>query len=149
MLKKTITYEDFNGEKRTEDFYFNVSKAELVEMEMSEKDGFGATLKQIVAAQDGRGLIKHFKQIIGSAYGIRSDDGKFFRKTPEIQNDFLNSAAYDTLFMEFMTSEEAAMNFVMAILPKDMIDALNTEIKTVSSNKLETVATLPEAPASQ
>ena len=80
MLKKTITYEDFNGDKVSEDFFFHLSKAELVELELSHKGGLSEALKRIVESEDGKAIIAEFKNIILSSYGQRSDDGKRFVK---------------------------------------------------------------------
>lgn len=119
MLKKTITYEDFDGNKRTEDFYFNLSKAEILEMEMGISGGMTQMLNKIIAAQDGGRVIKTFKDIILKAYGEKSPDGKRFIKSEEISTAFSQTEAYSQLFMELATNADAAATFVNSIIPVD------------------------------
>lgn len=120
MLKKTITYEDFDGNKRTEDFYFNLSKAEVLEMEMGISGGMTQMLNKIIAAQDGGRVIKTFKDIILKAYGEKSPDGKRFIKSEEISTAFSQTEAYSQLFMELATNADAAATFVNSIIPVDI-----------------------------
>lgn len=117
MLKKTITYTDYNGTERTEDFYFNLSKAELMEMEMSTTGGMIELIQRIVAAQDSPAIIKIFKDLIMKAYGEKSLDGKRFIKSEEISNAFAQTEAYSQLFMELATDADAAARFVNGIIP--------------------------------
>ncbi len=124
MLKKTITYTDYNGFKRTEDFYFNLSKAEIMEMELSTTGGFGDMIQKIVAAQDTPGIIKIFKDVILKAYGEKSPDGKRFIKSDEIREAFSQTEAYSELFMELSTNDVAAADFVNGIVPGDMVDEI-------------------------
>jgi hypothetical protein len=119
MLKKTITYTDYNGNERTEDFYFNLSKAEVVEMEMSANGGLAETINRIVAAQDNASIIKIFKDLILKAYGEKSLDGKRFVKSEEISAAFSQTEAYSILFMELATNADAASKFVNGIVPND------------------------------
>lgn len=122
MLKKTITYEDFNGETVSEDFFFHLSKAELVELEMSHKGGLSAALARIVAAEDAKSIIEEFKNIILSAYGKRSDDGRRFVKSQELREEFMSTEAYSTLFMELVTDTDAAIEFVNGVIPAGMAE---------------------------
>lgn len=124
MLKKTITYEDLDGNKITEDFYFNLSKAELAEMELTQKGGLADHLKKIVASQDGGEIITTFKKIIGDSIGRRSEDGKRFIKSEEIKDEFFQSDAYNQLFMELVTDSNAATEFIKGIMPKDMAEGV-------------------------
>jgi len=117
MLKKTITYEDYDGNKRTEDFYFNLSKAEIMEMELGVSGGMTQMLNKIVAAQDGERIIKTFKEIILKAYGEKSPDGKRFIKSEELSTAFSQTEAYSQLFMELATNADAAAKFVNGIIP--------------------------------
>lgn len=84
MLKKTISYTDYDGNKREEDFYFNLNKAELAEMELSTTGGIQNYINRIVAAQDTATLVKIFKELILKAYGQKSLDGKRFIKNDEL-----------------------------------------------------------------
>lgn len=118
MLKKTITYTDYNGNERTEDFYFNLTKAEAMEMEMSTTGGLVTYVKRITDAQDAPAIIKVFKELILKAYGEKSLDGKRFEKSREISNAFAQTEAYSELFMELATNADAASKFVNGIMPK-------------------------------
>lgn len=122
MLKKTITYEDFNGEEVSEDFFFHLSKAELVELEVSHKDGLSAALERIVAAEDGKSIIAEFKNIILGSYGKRSDDGRRFVKNQEIRDEFESSEAYSVLFMEILTDTNSAVEFINGVVPKNLAE---------------------------
>jgi hypothetical protein len=122
VLKKTITYKDFNDEEVSEDFFFHLSKAELVELEMSHEDGLAASLQRIVDAEDGKGIIKEFKNIILSAYGQRSPDGKRFVKNQQLRDEFESTEAYSELFMELVTNTDAAIEFVNGVIPAGMAE---------------------------
>lgn len=118
MLKKTITYVDYNDNERTEDFYFNLTEAEAMEMELSITGGLTEMIKKIVAAQDMPALIKVFKDLILKAYGEKSPDGKRFIKSKEITESFSQTEAFSKLFMELATNAETAAAFVNGIAPK-------------------------------
>lgn len=120
MLKKTITYVDYNGTQRTEDFYFNLSQAEIMEMEMSTTGGLAEMIQKIVAAQDTPSLIKIFKDLILKTYGEKSLDGKRFIKSDEIREAFSQTEAYSQLFMELATNANAAAEFVNGVIPKPL-----------------------------
>lgn len=120
MLKKTVTYTDYNGLERTEDFYFNLSKAEITEMELSTAGGFAEMIQKVVAAQDGPTIIKVFKDLVLKAYGEKSADGKRFVKSEEIATAFSQTEAYSQIFMELATDAKAASAFVNGIVPADM-----------------------------
>ena len=117
MLKKTITYTDYNGNERTEDFYFNLSKAEITEMEMGVSGGLVEMINRIVAAQDAPEIIKIFKNLILKSYGVKGLDGKQFIKSEELSTAFSQTEAYSELFMELATNAEAAATFVNGIVP--------------------------------
>ena len=122
MLKKTIKYTDYNGTEREEDFYFNLTKAELMEMEMSTSGGLAEMIQNIVKAQDAPAIIKVFKDLVLKAYGEKSLDGKRFMKVDEngtpLSIAFSQTEAYSNLFMELATNAEAAAEFVNGIVPK-------------------------------
>ena len=132
MLKKTITYTDYDGNDRTEDFYFNLNKAEIMEMEMSFNGGLSKTITNIVAAQDSKRIIEIFKDLILKAYGEKSPDGKRFMKSKEIADGFSQTEAYSQLFMELATNANAASLFVNGITPKSM-DVAKEQIKELMS----------------
>lgn len=120
MLKKTITYTDYDGNERTEDFYFNLTKAEIMEMEMGTTGGMAEMLQRIVAAQDAPAIIKEFKDLVLRSYGQKSPDGKRFIKNDTLREEFSQTEAYSQLFMELATDAEAASAFVNAIVPNDV-----------------------------
>lgn len=117
MLKKTFTYIDYNGVERTEDHYFNLSKAELMEMELSTTGGLAEMINKIVAAQDAPAIIKMFKELVLKAYGQKSADGRRFIKSKELSDEFSQTEAYSQLFMELATNADAAAAFVNGIVP--------------------------------
>ena len=119
MFKKTIEYTDYNGEKRKEDFYFNLNKAELMEMQLSQDGGLQNHLMRIIKTKDTPEIVKMFKDIILMAYGEKSPDGRKFLKSDEIRRDFECSEAYSELFMELATNSDSAAEFVNALLPSD------------------------------
>lgn len=130
MLKKKVTYTDYNGVERTEDFYFNLSKAEIMEMELGTTGGFAEMIQKVVAAQDAPTLIKIFKDLVLKAYGEKSADGKRFIKSDEIATAFSQTEAYSQIFMELATDTDAATKFVNGIIPKDMADEVAKQQKT-------------------
>lgn len=117
MLKKTFTYTDYNGVERTEDHYFNLSKAELMEMELSTTGGLAEMINKIVAAQDAPAIVKIFKELVLKAYGQKSADGRRFIKSQELSDEFAQTEAYSQLFMELATDADAASKFVNGIVP--------------------------------
>ena len=122
MIKKTISYEDYDGVQRNEDFYFNLSKPELVEMQLSEAGGLEKKLEKITKEQDIAKIIELMKWIIQKSYGIKSDDGKRFIKNQEVLDNFMQSEAYSELFMELATDADAAAACVNGILPKGLAE---------------------------
>ena len=120
MLKKRITYTDYNGEERTEDFYFNLSKAEIIEMEMGVTGGLTELIKKVMATKDVPSVMKIFKDLILKAYGEKSADGKRFMKSEELSRGFSQTEAYSILFMELATNADEAAKFVNGIIPADL-----------------------------
>lgn len=120
MLKKTVTYVDYNGVERTEDFYFNLSKAEVTEMELSVEGGFSKMLEEIVKSNDNVRIVELFKQMVLKAYGEKSADGKRFVKSKEIAEAFSQTEAYSEIFMELALDEKAAAAFVNGIMPSNL-----------------------------
>lgn len=118
MLKKTIEYTDYDGNVRKEDFYFNLTRGELLEMEMSVDGGMQKLIEQIVQRSEAPKVFNYFKKIIEKAYGEKSLDGKRFVKDPEATKAFMETEAYSELIMELLTEEGAAAAFVTAITPK-------------------------------
>lgn len=126
MLVKTIKYVDYNDMEREEDFYFNLNKAEIMEMELGVKGGLDEFIKTIVATTDGPELIKMFKRFILDSYGKKSPDGLGFIKNEELKTAFEQHPAYPVLYMELATDADAASNFLKGVIPKDLdLDAVD------------------------
>lgn len=120
MIKETITYTDYNGTERKEDFYFNLTKAEIMEMEMSTQGGLAEMIQRIVAAQDQPAIIKIFKELVIKAYGVKSPDGKRFIKNAQVVDEFVQTEAFSQMFMKLATDADAAAKFVNGVVPADM-----------------------------
>ncbi len=115
MFKKTITYTDYNGDERTEDFYFNLSKSEILEMNLVTEGGLEAHINRIVQAKDVPRIVELFKELIHKSYGVKSLDGKRFIKSKEVLEEFTQTEAYSELFFELATNAEAGAAFVNGI----------------------------------
>lgn len=120
MLKKTVQYVDYNGVERKEDFYFNLTKAEVTEMEMSVEGGFSKMLEELVNSKDNVRIVQLFKEIVLKAYGEKSPDGRRFIKSKEIAEAFAQTEAYSEIFMELALNEEAAAAFINGIMPANL-----------------------------
>lgn len=118
MLKKTITYIDFDGNERTEDHYFNLTEAEIQESNLRTPGGIEAKLKKIAQAQNPDELVSYFKSFILDAYGVKSEDGRRFIKSEELKTEFSQTGAYNKLFMELTTDTDAAIAFVQGVIPQ-------------------------------
>ena len=134
MLKKAITYTDYNGVERTEDFYFNLTKAEIMEMELGTAGGLAGMIQRLIDSQDAPSIIKIFKDLVLKAYGEKSPDGKRFMKSEEISKAFSQTEAYSILFMELATDADAASKFVNGIIPSDINPAPNPNHPALKQN---------------
>jgi len=132
MYTKTITYENYNGEKRTKNFYFNLTRTELAKMELTNKAGMEATIKQMVNEDDRAKIIELFEKIVLGAYGEKSSDGEEFLKSPEIVAKFVAHPAYDVLFMELISSDKAMADFINAIIPQDLAGQVKDNKKSLN-----------------
>ena len=121
MLKKRIEYVDYDDNKRAEDFYFNLTKAEITELELSTEGGLQNMIQKIIDAKDTPQIIKFFKEIILMSYGEKSADGRRFIKSKELSEAFTQTPAYSELFMELATDEKAASDFINGIIPNDLV----------------------------
>jgi len=126
MLVKKVGYTDYKGIKREDELYFNLSKAEVAEMELSHEGGLSAKIERIVATQNGGEIIALFKDLIIKSYGTISDDGKRFIKNDKLREEFLQTEAYSELFMELASDADAASAFVNGIIPQ----VANKEVAT-------------------
>lgn len=135
MLKKTMTYTDFNGVERTEDFWFNLNKAELMEMELGIDGGLTEMVRKIIATRDVPALAKIFKELLLKAYGEKSPDGKHFWKEDEqghpLYPKFVQTQAYSDLYMELATDDKKAADFINGIIPADVYKSAENGIAAV------------------
>lgn len=132
MIKKTIKYVDYDGNEREEDFYFNLTKAELTEMELSTEGGMEQMIRKIISTKDNKKIVEMFKEIILKSYGEKSLDGRRFIKSKELTDAFVQTEAYSELFMELATDADAAAAFVNGVIPQmpeDHKKAVNNELK--------------------
>lgn len=138
MYKKTVTYEDYNGVQRTEDFYFALSEAELTEMQLGVDGGYAAMIDKIVKAKDTPALIKIFKELLLKSYGIKSDDGRRFIKSEELSREFTQTPAYSDLYMMLATDDKQASAFIKNIMPPKLV---------AKANELEKQGKIPQLPS--
>lgn len=131
MLKKTITYTDYNGTERTEDFYFNFTKAELADMNLSVNGGLKEMIQKIIDTHDVPGIAKIFKDVIFKAYGEKSADGRRFIKSQELSEAFSQTEAYSEFYMELATDSKAAAAFINGIMPADLVKDAEKESKLI------------------
>lgn len=130
MIAKTLTYQDFDGNEITETFYFNLSKAELMEMQVSVDGGFDQLIKKVSEEKDPAKLLNLFKMFVLKSFGIKSDDGKRFIKNDAYTEAFTQTNAYSDLYMSLLSDTNAAIDFITGIVP-DMpeLDQKIAEIK--------------------
>lgn len=119
MLKKTVTYIDFDGNERTEDFFFNLTEQEIAEMELSTEGGLGNFINKAVAAKSQVELIELFKKLILAAYGVKSADGRRFVKNDAVREDFMSTQAFSDIYMELVQDADKASAFFNGIVPKE------------------------------
>ena len=134
MKKETIVYTDYNGVERKEYFFFNFTKAELLEMELGTTGGLSEMIQKIIDTHDTPAIIKIFKEIVLKAYGQKSPDGKRFIKTPELTTEFMQTEAYSTLFMELATNTDKAADFINKIVPQDMAQKATPSASVPANN---------------
>lgn len=135
MLKRTFTYENYNGVEVTEAVYFNLNRSELVMWQSSEDGGLAERLQRILDSKDGKNIMKTFREVILKAYGEKSDDGRRFVKSPELSAAFEQTPMFDMLFSELLMSPETALDFVNKIMPPDLAKSL--PVDKADSEKLD------------
>ena len=138
MLKKTVTYTDYNGVERTEAFYFHYNEAEILDMEMSTEGGFAERIQKIIDAKDQVSLMQVIKKFVIDAYGVKSEDGKRFIKNDAVRTEFLESPAYSQIWMELVMDDEIAADFINNVIPSGMKEKLESLIKAREA-KIKTV----------
>lgn len=145
MYKKAIKYKDFNGNDREEVFYFNLTKSELLDLELRTPGGIEQYTRNIVSTQNGQKLADLFKWLINESYGVKSPDGRSFIKGKEVLDNFRFTNAYDILYMQLATDDKAAAEFYNGIFPKDIMDQVNKEREMADKAGLQLVKDTPEA----
>ena len=135
MYIKKITYTDYNGEQRTEPFYFNLNKGELIKLQLSKNGGYQAFLRRLLDTNDQAEIIKVFDQFIKDAYGVKSDDGKRFIKNQEVLDDFVQSEAYSELLTELISNEKAQLEFIQGLMPAEYMQQIASEFKKEASER--------------
>lgn len=141
MFKKTVKYTNFAGVEREKTLYFDLTKSELTKMAMSVNGGLDVVLQNILESENMPELIKNFEMILLAAYGEKSEDGEYFMKSPEISKKFQQSAYYDSFFMELITNEDKAAEFINAVMPKD----LDEYLEKIKAKQKKEVINMPTA----
>lgn len=143
MLKKTITYTDFDGNERTEDCYFNLTQTELTEIALNMPSDISTNITEvneqavagIIDKLGGDGVFKFVKELMLKSYGIKSADGRRIEKSEQLSTEFSQTLAFDQMFMELMSDDEAAANFVNAIIPSNLANNITATQKQITANK--------------
>lgn len=121
MVKETIKYIGFDDQAREEDFYFNLNKTELMEAELSVPGGLSVAFEKAMKAKNVAAIVFMFRDLLWRAYGEKTPDGRGFHKSPQLTQSFVETPAYDKLFMELVTSEDKARIFLDNLMPKDLL----------------------------
>lgn len=139
MYKKTVTYEDYNGVTHTEDFYFNLNKVELAELEFSVGPGesLSGSIESTLKANDYGTIISTIKKMLLMSYGEKSSDGKRFIKNDKLREDFEQSPAFETIFWEFGMNGESFAEFIAAVIPTSMRNSLGPDPKSTLMKQAE------------
>lgn len=147
MLKHSITFEDYEGDKITETLYFNITKTEMIELEVEHQDGLDKWLKTITKTNDRKTLFAEFKKIVLLAYGQKSQDGKRFIKNDVMREEFSQTAAFDALIMQLSTDAEISANFMKGIIPKDLAEQVDKNPEDRQINPALTTTETPNTPS--
>lgn len=139
MVKKTYTFKDYNGNERTEEYYFNLTETETIKLEMGVDGGLTEKIRRIIAARDIPEIINVFDELIGCSYGVKSPDGREFIKSPELTKSFMQTEGYNLLFKDFMTKEGFAAEFFKALIPQGTVEMVENlpEYNTTDLNATE------------
>ena len=136
MLKKTITYTDYDGMARTEDFWFNLSKTELTKLDAELPGGVLGVLRKIIDKKDRKALVDFIETLILRSYGEKTLDGKRFVKTPDMAEEFMQTPAYDELFMSILSDTDSQTSFINGVIPQSMAKEIEQTDKKQVENAL-------------
>ena len=143
MLKQTVEYKDYNGATRRDTLYFNLTEFELIEIQTESERGIEVDLKEAIENEDTKGILKFVKILVTNGYGVKSSDGRFFEKSPEILNRFVSSAAYSPFIMDLFTDIQGKMvPFINGIMPQGLIERAE-QMKKASEGSTTQAETLP------
>lgn len=117
MIKKTVTYTDFNDMERTDELHFHMTQPELIKLSVSKEGGFERYLNKIIQTNNMKEIVDTLDEVIRLSYGEKTADGRF-EKSPEILNKFVSSEAYNIVFMEIAQNSETAAEFINGVIPK-------------------------------
>ena len=131
MIKKTVTYTDFDGNERTEDFYFHLTEQELTEWEMSVDGGLSGLIMKMANSKDDKKLTELLKELLIKSYGVKTPDGRGFIKNEEVLNNFIYTQAFSDIYMELATDDKATSEFVNGVIPASLIEKANKEMKVL------------------
>ena len=141
MYAKTIKYEDYNGNMREETFYFNLSKAELIDLEWRTPGGLENYMKHIMSMMDGQALADTFKMLIEKSYGVKDPEGRRFIKNEQVLKNFTETEAYVELYVQLATDDKAAAEFVNGIFPKEAVEAARKQKEMADKAGIQLVDT--------
>lgn len=147
MLRREITFRDFNGDMVTETHYFNMTETELTMLEVSFEGGLEKTIKKIEEKKDAATLLGEFRKIILMSYGERTADGKHFLKSEERSAIFEQSGAYNKLFMDLISDEEFAAQFIQGLIPEELSSAVDAKKKELQEGMADALGTRPKTAA--
>ena len=136
MLKKTITYTDYDGMERTEDFWFNLSKTELTKLDAELPGGVLGVLRKIIDKKDRKARVDFIETLILRSYGEKTLDGKRFVKTPDMAEEFMQTPAYDELFMSILSDTDSQTSFINGVIPQSMAKEIEQTDKKQVENAL-------------
>ena len=149
MIKKTLTYQDLDGNTVEEEFYFSLSMPEITMMEVSHANGLEEYLQSIIKSKDGAAIITAMQDMVAMSVGKRSENGRFVEKSELITQSFMQSGAYEEFFLELVTNADAASEFITGIVPKDMAARIEARTSGVETKKEYTDEELLKLPQSE
>ena len=149
MIKETFEYEDFNGHKRTAEMYFNLTDIEVVDFSGRNPSQVTEDMETMVNTENIRGILAFIRDLINWSYGVKSEDGITFEKSPEITRKFVQSAYYsDWLFSLFENDAAKGIAFVKGVLPASLIEKAQERVN-MENGETPSSAKAAEFPATR